>query len=242
MNDINNWKWWSVIPVVNWLGLLVAGQNARYPAWIRWAILYAALNSTTLVFGLLTQEWSWFWLVWSAAAVHTLQVQGEYRNRMALIDNPRLRLNSERELHLARELGTRIDLNRCDVDDLLRLPGLSINQARRIVEVRRSQGQYLSPEELSTRAELSWDQVRRIEPMLMFCYYEDEPARLPAQVAVNHATVAELEMIEGMTRTLAEQIVYLRTERGSFRDLKDLRERLALPATETARFVNRLLF
>jgi DNA uptake protein ComE-like DNA-binding protein len=241
MEPQNNWKWLLSVPGVNWLGLLVAGQQVRKPSWVRWAILYAIISALTLGYGLLSGDWFWFVVCWIEIGVHSHWVQGEYRNRLALITNPRLRLTSARDLRLAGELGMAMDVNRASVDDLLRLPGMSIVEARRIVEGRKRGGPYLSAEELAERAEISAHKVRSVEPLLQFCYYE---TALPVaeRLCVNDATAAELATVEGIYPSLAEQIVRERTARGDYADLAELRERLQLSARVTARLVSRLEF
>ena len=50
--------------------------------------------------------------------------------RARLQNDPYYRLQSAEEIAIAAELGIRIDVNQASVDDWLRLPGISIHQAR----------------------------------------------------------------------------------------------------------------
>ncbi len=241
MEGARNWKWLLAVPVVNWIGLLVAGQEARKPDWIRWGLVYAVLSSLSLGVGLAVEVWLPFWLVWLTVAAHSYQVQTEYRNRVLLIQDPQQRLQSDQDMQVAKDLGMGIDINRCSVDDLLRLPGVSIIEARRIVEVRRSGGPFLSAEELHTRADLSSTKVRRLEPLLQFCYYEPTLS-LPEILDVNEATAGQLETLEGIDSSLAVRIVQERTAQGDYQNLADLRDRLSLNARVIAKLMNRLTF
>jgi DNA uptake protein ComE-like DNA-binding protein len=241
MESQNSWKWLLAMPVINWLGLLVAGQQARKPAWVRWGIIYAALSSLSVGAGLLSGEWVLFWLVWLEVAVHSYRVQGEYQQRIALINNPQLRLQSEQDLQTAQDLGFAVDVNRASIDDLLRLPGMSIIEARRIVEERRRGGNYLSPEELHERADISATKLKRLAPLLLFCYYE--PATmLPVRLAVNRVSAEQLTQLEGIDAVLAERIVRERDQGGDYRNLEDLRTRLTLSPALVAALLNRLDF
>ena len=53
------------------------------------------------------------------------------RNKIA--NDPYYRFQSLQEIAIAAELGIKIDVNQATVDDWLRLPGLSIHQARSLV-------------------------------------------------------------------------------------------------------------
>ncbi|MBN3922070.1 MAG: ComEA family DNA-binding protein, partial [Nostoc sp. NMS4] len=55
--------------------------------------------------------------------------------RAKLLNDPYYRLQSGEEIQIAAQLGIRIDANQATVDDWLRLPGLSIHQARSLVEL-----------------------------------------------------------------------------------------------------------
>lgn len=241
MEAQNNWKWWLAVPGVNWLGLLFAGLQARKPDWVRLAFIYAALSSVCLGIGLLSGNWFLFWVAWLEIAVHSSWIQGEYQSRLAFIANPRRRLTSDTDLRLAQELGMGIDINRASIDDLLRLPGMSIIEARRIVEARSSSGPYLSADELVERAEISANKVRNLEALLQFCYYETTPA-LTTHCDINDASASELAQIEGISAALADRIVLEREAHGEYASLSELRDRLALPARTVARLVNRLNF
>ncbi|BAC91092.1 helix-hairpin-helix domain-containing protein [Gloeobacter violaceus] len=241
MDSARNWRWLLAVPIVNWLGLMLAGQEVRKPSWVRWAVVYAILSSLGVIAGTVAGEWFLFWTVWGLVAAHTFQVQSEYQNRLLLMQDSQQRLQSDQDMRLARELGMGIDINRCSIDDLLRLPGLSIIEARRIVEARRSGGPYLSADELIERADLSSIKVRRLEPLLQFCYYEP-PVALPVTLDVNEASVVQLEQLEGLDTHLAVRIVREREQHGDYPSLGDLRDRLNLTPKVVARLLNRLTF
>lgn len=240
----NNWKWLLAVPVVNWLGLLVAGQQARKSEWVRWGIIYAVLSSAVLGISLVTDSllgWFIFWSIWTVVAVHSLRIEPEYQNRLNLLHNPQQRLTSEQQMLTARELGMSIDINRCSVDDLLRLPGVTLLEARRIVEIRRSGGPYFSADELQERTDVSWEKIRRLQSMLQFRYYEQKSSLL-ILLDINSATATQISELEGIEPSLASRIVQERDLGGDFSNISDLRDRLNLPARIIARLMNRINF
>jgi DNA uptake protein ComE-like DNA-binding protein len=240
----NNWKWLLAVPVVNWLALLVAGQQAQKFEWVRWGIIYAVFSSAALGLSLITDSllgWLIFWSIWTVVAAHSLRIEPEFLERINLLQNPQQRLTSEQQMLTARELGMSIDINRCSVDDLLRLPGVTLLEARRIVEIRRSGGPYFSADELQERTDVSWEKIRRLQSMLQFRYYEQKSA-LPVLIDVNSATATQIGQLEGIESDLAGRIVQERDLRGDFADIIDLRDRLNLPARIIARLMNRITF
>ena len=52
--------------------------------------------------------------------------------------DPMMRLSTAAEVVVAADLGVRIDANQATVDDWLRLPGLSIHQARTLVRLSQN--------------------------------------------------------------------------------------------------------
>ena len=55
--------------------------------------------------------------------------------RTKLLNDPYYRLQTNAEIAIAADLGIQIDVNKAKVDDWLRLPGLSIHQARNLVQL-----------------------------------------------------------------------------------------------------------
>jgi len=85
--------------------------------------------------------------------------------------NDYYRLQSSEEIAVAAALGIQIDVNQASVDDWLRLPGLSIHQARVLVELCRSGVQFYC---LDIAAALNATAATKpLEPVLKFCYYEE---------------------------------------------------------------------
>lgn len=110
------------------------------------------------------------WLSSIASIYRDSTPQGRYL-RTAILKDPHYRLRSTREIAVAAALGVKIDANRASVDDWLRLPGLSIHQARSLVDLNRSGVQFYCLEDIAAALGLPLQQIQPLEPLLSFRYY-----------------------------------------------------------------------
>ena len=162
--------------------------------------------------------------------------------RTRLLNDPYCRLQSVAEITIAASLGIKIDVNRAGIDDWLRLPGLSIHQARSLVSLSRSGVQFLCLEDLA--AALSWpiERLKPLEPVLKFCYYDPQSILTPQQINLNNASVEMLTKIPGIDLFLARSIVQNRERSGRYRDLADLQSRLSLSGDSICELMHYLSF
>jgi DNA uptake protein ComE-like DNA-binding protein len=153
-------------------------------------------------------------------------------NRQAIIvkikENPYYRLQSVTEINIAGELGLKIDVNRANIDDWLRLPSISIHQARSLVELTDTGVQFLCLEDLAAALGVSVTRIKIWQPILHFCYYDPESLDTPAKINPNCASLAELQEIPLLDQDLAQKIFINRQEKGNYRNLADLKQRLSL--------------
>ncbi len=160
--------------------------------------------------------------------------------RRRLQQEPFYRLESFAELQLAANWGLRIDANTASIDDWLRLPGLSIHQARALSQLTQ-QGIVLSCiEDVAAAIALPVAQIRPWEAILQFCYY-DRLALEPQPLNANTATAAELASLPHIDICLAKAIVHDR-QKGPYRNLADLQDRLRLTAAMTTDLLHYLNF
>ena len=104
-----------------------------------------------------------------------LKVNLHRRSIVAKIEgNPYYRFQSASEIKIGAELGIKIDVNRASVDDWLRLPGISIVQARNLVEITTSGIQFLCLEDLANALGISVLQIQPWQPILYFAYYAND--------------------------------------------------------------------
>ena len=142
--------------------------------------------------------------------------------------NPYYRFRSPEEIEIAAELGIKIDVNTASVDDWLRLPGISITQARNLVEITNSGIHFLCLDDLAGALCVSVLKIQIWQPILYFAYYAPESFIAPAKVNINHACLEKLTTIPNLDKTIAQQILIERESKGHFRHIADLQKRLNL--------------
>jgi DNA uptake protein ComE-like DNA-binding protein len=148
--------------------------------------------------------------------------------RSRLQSNPYYRLQSAQEIAVAAELGIKIDANQASVDDWLRLPGISIHQARSLVELTRMGVQFCCLEDLAAALGISVQRIKPLQPILSFCYYDSESDLTPVPINPNTASIEQLTKIPAVDLFLARAIVQNRLESGNYRNLADFQRRLSL--------------
>jgi len=153
--------------------------------------------------------------------------RGSIKSR--LLKDPYYRLQSVEEVAIAAALGIKIDVNQATVDDWLRLPGLSIHQARSLVELCRSGVKFHCIEDVSAALGLTVARLKPLEPLLQFCYYDIESIYSPQPINPHTATLEMLCKIPGVDEVLASKIVANRENNGFYRSLPDFQRRLSIP-------------
>lgn len=148
--------------------------------------------------------------------------------RARLQNDPYYRLQSAEEIAIAAELGIRIDVNQASVDDWLRLPGISIHQARSLVELSGMGVQFYCLDDLAAALSVPIGRLKPLQPILNFCYYDADSLATPQQVNPNTASIEQLTKIPGVDLFLARAIVQTRQEGGVYRNLADVQRRLSL--------------
>ncbi|WP_239125254.1 ComEA family DNA-binding protein [Leptolyngbya sp. CCY15150] len=148
-----------------------------------------------------------------------------------LLKDPYYRFQNAEELALAAQIGVVIDANQATVDDWLRLPGLSIHQARSLVSLQRSGLQFHCLEDIAAALSVPVSNIQRLAPVLRFCYYDADSICTIQPVNPNSASVEQLTRIPDVDLFLARAIVQNREQRGRFQSMADLQQRLALPAS-----------
>ncbi|MBC7973186.1 MAG: ComEA family DNA-binding protein [Verrucomicrobia bacterium] len=161
--------------------------------------------------------------------------------RSKLLSDPYYRFQSVAELQLAASLGLTIDVNQAGIDDWLRLPGLSIHQARSLVELTQAGVQLHCVEDIAAALGLPVMRLKPLEPILLFCFYDDASVCTIKPVNPNKATVELLARIPAVDLYLARAIVANRTM-GPYRNLIHFQRRLALPSQLIAELMHYLKF
>lgn len=165
------------------------------------------------------------------------------RLRSKLLNDPYYRLQSAEEIAIAARLGIRIDVNQATVDDWLRLPGLSIHQARSLVELAAAGVKFYCIEDIAAALGMPIQRLEPLKPILSFNYYDDESLDRPVNlINPNTADVESLAKIPFVNPSLAQAIVENRLSAGPYRNLADFQRRLNLSGDVIAQLMYFLRF
>ncbi|TFI54070.1 ComEA family DNA-binding protein [Mastigocladus laminosus UU774] len=149
--------------------------------------------------------------------------------RSKLLNDPYYRLQSTEEIAIAVSLGIRIDANQATVDDWLRLPGLSIHQARSLVELSHNGVKYYCIEDIAAALSISVQRLKSLETILDFSYYDDDSVNnITYKINPNTATVESLVKIPFIELSIAQAVIENRQSAGPYRNLVDFQQRLNL--------------
>jgi len=162
--------------------------------------------------------------------------------RSRLLNDPYYRFQSIEEIQTAVTLGIFIDVNRAGVDDWLRLPGVSIHQARSLTTLTQSGVALHCLEDVAAALDIPLHHIKPLEPILRFYYYDPESISTIQPVNPNTATIEMLVRIPQVDLFLARTIVRNRQVKGTYRNLADFQQRLALPSPLTASLMHYLTF
>jgi len=163
--------------------------------------------------------------------------------RSKLLNDPYYRLQSGEEIAIAVELGIRIDANQASVDDWLRLPGLSIHQARSLVELQNVGVKFYCIEDIAAALSMPLHRLEPLKPILNFSYYDEEAlGNYTPKVNPNTATVESLAKVPFIDLSLAQAVVQNRASSGPYRNLVDFQRRLNLPGDAIAQIMYYLRF
>lgn len=147
------------------------------------------------------------------------------RNKIA--NDPYYRFQTLPEIAIAVELGIKIDVNQATIDDWLRLPGVSIHQARSLVELVSSGVQLVCLEDVAAAINVPVRRIEALKPILTFAYYDRLSSLNPEKINLNLASAKKVATIPGISPDMAQKFVEER-QRGKYRNIVDLQHRLDL--------------
>jgi DNA uptake protein ComE-like DNA-binding protein len=154
--------------------------------------------------------------------------------------DPYYRLQSLAEVAIAAQLGVKINVTHASIDDWLRLPGISIHQARTLVELVNLGVEFLCLEDIAAALNLPSQRLKPLEPLLQFCYYEDKLS--PSKINPNNASLEQLQALPFISPTLAQGIITNRQQQGDFKNLADFQRRLHLERNCISQLIHYLVF
>lgn len=159
-----------------------------------------------------------------------------------LQNDPYYRFQSWQELAIAGELGLRIEVNQATVDEWLRLPGLSIHQARQLKQLSTMGVQFLALEDLAAALNVPVQQIKPWEPILSFTYADPDSLLTPPKIPVNQADLNQLLTVPHLSPAIATALLQEREIGGDYRNLEDLQKRLGLPVALITQLLHYLQF
>lgn len=177
---------------------------------------------------------------WLSAVQKTTQ-PGALSLRRRIEADPFYRLQSVEEIAIAASLGVHIDVNQAGVDDWLRLPGLSIHQAKLLAELTQSGVPLNCLDDVAAAIGMPVQRLQPLAPVLRFFYYDPESVATVQPIDVNRATTEQLAKIPGVDLYLAKAIVENR-RLGAYRNITHLQRRLAMPPALVAELMHYLKF
>ncbi len=166
----------------------------------------------------------------------------ELQGQSPLLTDPYYRLRSPDEVRLAAQLGVAIDVNQAGIDDWLRLPGISIHQARSLVSLVQSGVPLHCLEDVAAALGIPVQRLKPLEPVLQFNYYDPASPTTIRPVNANTASIEMLARVPGIDLYLAGAIAQNRKTHGRFQNLAQLQQRLQLSPQQTAALLHFLCF
>ncbi|MEM8779361.1 MAG: ComEA family DNA-binding protein [Cyanobacteria bacterium P01_G01_bin.49] len=163
------------------------------------------------------------------------------RIRQQILNDPYYRFQSLEEIAIAAELGIKIEVNQASIDDLLRLPGLSIHQARILVELINMGVEILSIEDMAAALGIPQQRLNPFASILAFSYYDSDSLLRPQKINPNQATLEQLQTII-LDSIMAEAIINNRQNYGDYRNIIDLQKRLNFDSKTVSKLMHYLQF
>ncbi|MEA5533313.1 ComEA family DNA-binding protein [Crocosphaera sp. XPORK-15E] len=164
------------------------------------------------------------------------------RIRQQILNDPYYRFASLEEVAIAAELGIKIEVSCGNVDDFLRLPGISIHQARNLVELINNGVEILSLEDLSAALNIPQQRLKPLAPILSFCYYDPDSILTPQKININTATFKQLQDIPSLDNFIIQKLINNRQEYGNYKNLIDLQKRLGINSQIISQLMHYLQF
>lgn len=215
--QIPSWIWISFIPIFGGIAHIYAGWKGKKKPWMVWGSGFIA---GSIIISSLSPQLNL--LVWIGQIITAFMFRREYLITTA----PKgvLIPSSQVALLMAEKKG-QIDINQCTKDEMVYDLGLSIVYANDI-ELMRNEGYVFTDiNELSDIVGIPESTLRRIEPLIVFRYYDHKEV---SWQRLNSLSVEEL-INHGIEPANAEKIVAERTNRGTYKSLVDVRKRTGIP-------------
>lgn len=212
-----NWVWFSFIPVFGGLAISYAGYQGKFSRW-----LWLGIGFTTV--SMILSGSSIYPLIWGSQIITAFYLRKRYLVKTA----PRnLLIPDAATAELMAQTRGQVDINTCSKDELVYELGLPIVYANDIELVRDEGYMFTHLEELNDLAGIPESQLRRIAPLVIFCYDVHKESSISWR-RLN--TMSEPELIAlGLDNEFARKIIAERDIKGPYRCLVDIKRRTGIP-------------
>ncbi len=201
--------WLSFIPLLGGLAIVREGNRLSAPKFsqLGWGVF--ALSVVTAMGGNIGLAW-----------LLQIAVAFWFKHSYAAVASPPL---------------PQVDFNSCSKNDLVRSLGLPIVYANDIDLIRSEGYLFTHAEELTEIVGIPEEQVRRIEPQLIFSYNTAKDGGASWR-RVNFLSPGEMEAF-GITTEVAQKIVDERTRQGDYRSAVDIKRRTGIAFRDYKRLI-----
>jgi len=145
---------------------------------------------------------------------------------------------SQTEVKIRSKVVKSVDINTCSIDDLVHLVGIPSIYADNIELIRSEGYHFLDLEDLTQLADLPEDYCRKIEPLIVFNYYERvSNFNTTNWQRLNSLSIPELIELE-LDYDVAMKICDERHKNGQYRALVEVKRRTGLPISAYKHLIN----
>jgi DNA uptake protein ComE-like DNA-binding protein len=216
---IPNWVWLSFIPVFGSMAIVYAGNKSKTAIWS-----YVGIGVFTI--SLLSVSTSLFFFIWIAQISISFYIKDAFSKKTTTVaevpgfDN----LSHYQVIPVS---GSKLEINSCSKDELVRLLGMPIVYANDIESLKNEGYLFTHLEELSEIAGIPESYLPKLAGRITFAYNVNKEMHCSWQ-RLNIMPIEEL-VRAGLAHGIAQKIVNERENNGEYRSVIDIKRRTGIP-------------
>jgi DNA uptake protein ComE-like DNA-binding protein len=211
------WVWLSFVPVVGSVALIYAGNKANTA---KWMYLGAGIFTVSLI----STSSAIFYLAWATQIFVSFSLKSAFLRKT--VHSPELPGFHNLAQHQAVP-NSKLDINNCSKDELVRVLGLPIVYANDIESLKNEGYIFTHVEELSEIAGLPESYIGKLAGKVIFTYNTNKEMECSWQ-RLNVMSIDEL-VLAGLDGNVAKKIVSEREKNGEYRSVIDIKRRTSVP-------------